>query len=56
MARPIEETPILTGQDAEEFVAQMERVEALSDEVRASNREKFLHDFKEALKTITLCF
>ena len=55
MARPIKETPILTGQDAEDFVAQMERVEALSAEDRAANREKLMRDFQEALKTITVC-
>ena len=32
MARPIKETPILTGEDAERFVRDMEEVEARSKE------------------------
>ncbi len=40
MARPIRETPILYGKDAERFVEEMKRVESLTPEQRKSNREK----------------
>ena len=40
MARPIRETPILYGKDAERFVEEMKRVENLSPEQRKANREK----------------
>ena len=40
MARPIRETPILYGKDAERFVAEMKRVESLTPEQRKANREK----------------
>lgn len=34
MAKPIKETPILTGKDAERFVSEMQRVDNLSAEQR----------------------
>ena len=40
MARPIRETPILYGKDAERFVEEMKRVERLTPEQRKANREK----------------
>lgn len=40
MARPIRETPILYGKDAERFVEEMKRVESLTSEQRKANREK----------------
>ena len=40
MARPIRETPILYGKDAERFVEEMKRVECLTPEQRKANREK----------------
>ena len=40
MARPIRETPILYGKDAESFVEEMKRVESLTPEQRKANREK----------------
>ena len=55
MARPIKETPILTGQDAERFVDEMQRVENLPKETRSANRRKLLKDFEAAMKNITIC-
>lgn len=55
MARPIKETPILTGQDAERFVEEMKRVESLTKETRSENRKKLLKDFEAAMKNITIC-
>lgn len=55
MARPIKETPILTGKDAERFIDEMQRVENLSNEVRTSNREKLMKVFNAAKKRITVC-
>lgn len=40
MVRPIRETPILYGKDAERFVEEMKRVESLTPEQRKANREK----------------
>lgn len=40
MARPIRETPILYGKDAERFVEEMKRVESLTPEQRKAKREK----------------
>ena len=40
MARPIRETPILYGKDAERFVEEMKRVESLTTEQRKANREQ----------------
>ena len=48
MARPIRESPILMGKDAERFVKEMKRVESLTSEQRRANREK-LHARKGGL-------
>lgn len=56
MARPIKETPILTGADAERFVSEMLRVENLSEETRAENRKRLMMDYEAAKKRITVCF
>ena len=40
MARPIRETPILYGKDAERFVEEIKRVVSLTPEQRKANREK----------------
>ena len=37
MARPIRETPILMGKDAERFVKEMKRVESLTPDQRRAN-------------------
>ena len=55
MARPIKETPILTGQDAERFVDEMRRVESLSQETRSANRNELLKAFEAARKNISIC-
>ena len=55
MARPIKETPILTGADADRFISEMERVDSLSKEERAANRKKLSEEFNAAMKHITLC-
>ena len=44
MARPIRETPILYGKDAERSVEEMKRVESLTPEQRKANREKLQAD------------
>lgn len=59
MARPIKETPILTGEDAERFVERVERaerVENMSKEERANNRARLMERVKEARKLITFCW
>ena len=55
MARPIKETPILTGADAERFISEMKRVDSLSKEARATNRDKLAKEFMNAMRHITLC-
>ena len=55
MARPIKETPILTGVDADRFISEMERVDNLSNKARAANREKLAKEFHAAMQHITLC-
>lgn len=55
MARPIKETPILTGADAERFVKKMQRVENLSKEVREANTKRLMADYEAAKKRITIC-
>lgn len=40
MARPIRETPILYGKNAERFMEAMARVDSMSEEERAANREE----------------
>ncbi len=44
MARPIKETPVLTGKDAEKFMKKLENVEPASEEERVDAKvayEKF---------------
>ena len=55
MARPIQETPILTGADAEAFVEEMERVDSMSEETRTANRIKLMEDFEAIIKRIAVC-
>ena len=55
MARPSRETPILTGEDAEHFVKEMERVDAIPPEVRAAYQEKLERQFEEICKKIKIC-
>lgn len=50
MARPIRETPILVGKDAERFVKEMKRVESLTPEQRRANREKLHAEIEEINK------
>lgn len=42
MARPIRETPILFGKDADRFLKEMKRVESLTPEQRKVNREQLM--------------
>ena len=56
MARPIKETPILTGEDAERFVERAERVEQMSKEERAENRRQLEEICKRARKYINFCW
>lgn len=56
MARPIRETPILFGKDAERFTREMKRVESLSKEQRRANREKLLRDAEAVRKEWNLTF
>lgn len=55
MARPIAETPILTGKDAVRFQQEMRRVESLSIEERKENRRKLEERVAKAQKYITIC-
>lgn len=55
MARSIKETPILTGADAERFVAEMQKVDSLSKKARSDNKKKLRADYEKALKRITIC-
>ena len=56
MARPIRETPILYGKDAERFVEEMKRVESLTPEHRQANREKQQADIAVLDKEWTLTY
>ena len=55
MARPIAETPILTGRDARRFQEEMRRAESLTIEQRKENRRKLQAIVAEARKLITFC-
>ena len=55
MAKPIKETPILTGKDAERFVSEMQRVDSLSAEQRQSNYAQLMTQYKEATRNIEIC-
>lgn len=55
MARPIAETPILTGEDAVRFERLRMEVESLSKEQRAENTRKLKEAVKKAKEYITIC-
>jgi hypothetical protein len=55
MARPIRETPILYGEDAERFVKRMQEVESLSKATRAANHKKLMADYEQVRKEINFC-
>ena len=55
MAKPIKETPILTGEDAERFVSEMQRVDSLSAEQRKSNYAQLMAQYKDATRNIEIC-
>lgn len=55
MARPIAETPILTGDDAIRFEKLRIEVESLSKEQRAENTKKLNEAVEKAKKYITIC-
>lgn len=55
MARPIAETPILTGDDAVRFEKLRIEVENLSKEQRAYNTRKLQAAVKKAKEYITIC-
>lgn len=55
MARPIAETPILTGEDAERFEKLRMEVESLSKEERAENTRKLKEAVNKAKEYITIC-
>ena len=56
MARPIRETPILVGKDAERFVKEMKRVDSLTPEQRRANREKLHAEVEEIKKKWNLTY
>ena len=55
MARPIAETPILTGEDAVRFERLRLEVDNLSKDQRAENTRKLKEAVAEAMKRITSC-
>ncbi len=55
MARPIAETPILTGEDAIRFEKRMREVESLSNAQRVENTRMLKEAVEEAKKHITIC-
>ena len=52
MARPIAETPILFGEDAERFLYNMEHVEPLSEEIQENSRHAY--EWLKSIATFTL--
>ena len=56
MARPIKETPILTGEDAFNFEWRRLEAENRTPEQRAEAREKFQKAVEEANKHIEWCW
>lgn len=54
MARPIAETPVLTGQDAVRFEKMRLEVESLTDEQRSENSRKLNDAVAKAKKYITI--
>lgn len=55
MARPIAETPILTGDDAIRFDRLRKEVESLTKEQRVENTRKLEEAIKNAKNQITIC-
>lgn len=55
MARPIAETPVLTGSDAVRFEKFRLEVEGMSNEQRAENSRKLNEAVKKAKSYITVC-
>lgn len=55
MARPIRETPILTGEDAIRFMSDMSIVDNYSSATRAANRAAFVERCQVAKQTISVC-
>lgn len=56
MARPIRETPILMGKDAEHFVKEIKRVESLTPDQRRANREKLHAEVEKINKKWNLTY
>lgn len=55
MARPIKETPVLSGADAERFLERMLSVEKMSSEQRLENGRRLRAAVEEAKRTIKIC-
>lgn len=55
MARPIAETPILTGADAVRFERMRKEVDNLSKEQREENSRKLKEAVDKAKQRITIC-
>lgn len=55
MARPIADTPILTGSDAVRFEKLRLEVESLTKEQRAENTRKLKEAVEKAKKYINIC-
>lgn len=55
MARPIAETPVLTGEDAVRFERLRLEVEGLSKEQRAENSRKLREAANKAKEYINVC-
>lgn len=55
MARPIAETPILTGEDAVRFEKLRLEVESLSKEQRTENSKKLKEAVNKAKEYINIC-
>ncbi len=54
MARPIRETPILTGEDAIRFDEEMKRVESMSSNERLQNRLELEHACSSFINNLTV--
>lgn len=52
MARPIRETPILIGKNAERFVEHMKFVESMSEEQRKINRDVALAAYNSLITEV----
>lgn len=55
MARPIRETPVLTGEDAVRFMMEAYRVENMSKEERQKNRNALHAAYNNATRQIKIC-